>query len=47
VSVDADSPVARIEQRLRAVATPERAEHEKRYLKSDLAFLGATTSSVS
>jgi hypothetical protein len=29
------------------VATPERAEHEKRYLKSDLALLGATTSSVS
>jgi 3-methyladenine DNA glycosylase AlkD len=31
-----------IEARLRVVASPERAEHEKRYLKSDLAFLGAT-----
>jgi 3-methyladenine DNA glycosylase AlkD len=31
-----------IEQRLRAVATPERAVQEKRYLKSDLDFLGAT-----
>lgn len=31
-----------LEARLRAVATPERAEHEKRYLKSDLEFLGAT-----
>jgi 3-methyladenine DNA glycosylase AlkD len=31
-----------IEQRLRAVATPERAIQEKRYLKSDLDFLGAT-----
>ena len=42
MSVGADSPVAGIEQCLRAVASPERAEHEKRYLKSDLAFLGAT-----
>jgi 3-methyladenine DNA glycosylase AlkD len=33
---------ARLEARLRAVATAERAEHEKRYLKSDLQFLGAT-----
>ena len=33
---------AEIEQRLREVATPERAEHEKRYLKSELEFLGAT-----
>lgn len=32
----------RLEQRLREVATPERAKHEKRYLKSDLDFLGAT-----
>lgn len=31
-----------LEARLRAVGTPERAEHEKRYLKSDLEFLGAT-----
>jgi 3-methyladenine DNA glycosylase AlkD len=31
-----------LEQRLRAEGTPERAEGEKRYLKSDLEFLGAT-----
>jgi 3-methyladenine DNA glycosylase AlkD len=29
-----------LEERLRAVGTPERAASEKRYLKSDLAFLG-------
>jgi len=33
--------VAAIEDGLRAVGTPERAEGEKRYLKSDLEFLGA------
>jgi 3-methyladenine DNA glycosylase AlkD len=32
----------RLEQRLREVGTPERAVSEKKYLKSDLAFLGAT-----
>jgi len=32
---------ARIERELRAVGTPERAAGEKRYLKSDLRFLGA------
>jgi hypothetical protein len=31
-----------LETRLRADGTPERAEGEKRYLKSDLEFLGAT-----
>jgi 3-methyladenine DNA glycosylase AlkD len=31
-----------LEARLRAVATPERAEQERRYLKSDLEFIGAT-----
>ena len=31
-----------IEARLRAVATRERAMHERRYLKSELDFLGAT-----
>lgn len=31
-----------LEARLRTVATPERAEQEKRYLKSELQFLGAT-----
>jgi 3-methyladenine DNA glycosylase AlkD len=33
---------ARLEAGLRAVATRDRAEHEKRYLKSDLQFLGVT-----
>jgi 3-methyladenine DNA glycosylase AlkD len=37
---------AELEDRLRAVATPERAEGEKRYLKSDLAFIGATLGQV-
>ena len=40
--MDADAVVASLEGRLRAVATPERAEHEKAYLKSDLVHLGAT-----
>jgi 3-methyladenine DNA glycosylase AlkD len=31
-----------IEAALRAVGSPERAEHEKRYLKSDLVFVGAS-----
>jgi 3-methyladenine DNA glycosylase AlkD len=31
-----------LEARLRALGTPERAEHERRYLKSDLEHLGAT-----
>lgn len=35
-----------IEQRLRAVGTPERAEGEKRYLKSDLDFLGASVGDI-
>jgi 3-methyladenine DNA glycosylase AlkD len=38
--------VQAIEDRLRAVATPERAETEKRYLKSDLAFFGATVRQI-
>lgn len=37
-----DQLAAGLELRLREVATPERAEHEKRYLKSELEFLGAT-----
>jgi 3-methyladenine DNA glycosylase AlkD len=37
-----ESFIAELEARLRAVATPERAEHERRYLKSELAFMGAT-----
>lgn len=39
---DAARTADEIEARLRAVATPERAEGEKRYLKSSLAHLGAT-----
>jgi 3-methyladenine DNA glycosylase AlkD len=39
---DVTSTAAALEERLRAVGTPERAEGEKRYLKSDLEFLGAT-----
>jgi len=35
-----------VEQRLRAVGTPERAEHERRYLKSDLEHVGATVPQV-
>jgi 3-methyladenine DNA glycosylase AlkD len=37
-----DGFAERLEARLREVATPERAEGEKRYLKSDLTFMGAT-----
>jgi 3-methyladenine DNA glycosylase AlkD len=40
--VDVHEIVEELEDRFRAVGTPERAEHEKRYLKSDLTFLGAT-----
>jgi 3-methyladenine DNA glycosylase AlkD len=42
VAIDAAAVAAEIESALRAIGTPERAESEKRYLKSDLAFLGAT-----
>lgn len=35
-----------LEERLRSVATPERAEHEKRYLKSELTFLGARVGEI-
>ncbi len=40
--MDVEGLVERLDARLRAVADPERAEGEKRYLKSDLDFLGAT-----
>ena len=40
--MQADVVVAEIRAELEAQATPERAEGEKRYLKSDLTFLGAT-----
>ena len=40
--MDVHQVIERLENQLRAVATPERAEHERRYLKSDLTFMGAT-----
>jgi 3-methyladenine DNA glycosylase AlkD len=40
--IDLPATVAELERDLRAVATPERAAQEKRYLKSDLEFLGAS-----
>lgn len=42
VAIDAAAVAAEIESALRVIGTPERAESEKRYLKSDLAFLGTT-----
>jgi 3-methyladenine DNA glycosylase AlkD len=35
-----------LEERLRGVATPERAAQEKRYLRSDFDFLGATVQQI-
>jgi 3-methyladenine DNA glycosylase AlkD len=40
--VDVEGLIDRLERRLRAEATPERAAGEKRYLKSELDFLGVT-----
>jgi 3-methyladenine DNA glycosylase AlkD len=40
--VNVDDLIRRLEANLRAVGTPERAAGERSYLKSDLAFLGAT-----
>ena len=37
---------AEIEQRLVALARPERAEHEKAYLRSDLRFVGASVPAI-
>lgn len=45
-SVDPEAVIASVAARLRAVATPERAEHEKAYLRSDLDFLGASVPEV-
>jgi 3-methyladenine DNA glycosylase AlkD len=42
VALDVPAAVAELEAGFRAVATPERAAREKRYLKSDLTFIGAT-----
>jgi 3-methyladenine DNA glycosylase AlkD len=38
--VDVDRPIEQLQTRLRAARDPERAAGEKRYLKSDLDFLG-------
>jgi 3-methyladenine DNA glycosylase AlkD len=40
--MDAEAVVAAIREGLEAAATPERAVNEKRYLKSDLEFIGTT-----
>jgi hypothetical protein len=42
VAIDMAAMAAEIESALRAVGTPERAEGEKAYLKSDLTFFGTT-----
>jgi 3-methyladenine DNA glycosylase AlkD len=42
VPLDVPAAVAAIESELRRIGAPERAASEKRYLKSDLEFLGAT-----
>ena len=42
VAIDTAAAAAEIESALRAVGTPERAEGEKAYLKSDLTFFGTT-----
>jgi 3-methyladenine DNA glycosylase AlkD len=44
--VDAPKAARRMEAELRDVGTPERAAGEKRYLKSDLVFLGATLGDI-
>ena len=44
--MDIDALAEGIETELRGVATPERAAGEKRYLKSDLDFLGATVPDI-
>jgi 3-methyladenine DNA glycosylase AlkD len=42
VGSDTGAIAAELEGRLRSIGTHERAENERRYLKSDLEFLGAT-----
>jgi 3-methyladenine DNA glycosylase AlkD len=43
---DAKAHAGEIERALRAVATPERAEQEKRYLKSSLVHLGSSMPAI-
>lgn len=42
IQTSEDPQFGELVRRLKAVATPQRAVNEKRYLKSDLEFLGAT-----
>jgi 3-methyladenine DNA glycosylase AlkD len=42
MGIDARRAADGLEERLRVMGTPKRAEHEQRYLKSDLRHLGAT-----
>ena len=44
--MDARAVAADIEQRLTALGSAERAEHEKRYLRSDLRFVGASVPAI-
>ena len=44
--MDCDAVLDEVVARLDAVGTPERAEHEKAYLHSDLDFLGASVPAV-
>ena len=46
MAFDPVTGAARIESDLRAVGTPERAEGERAYLKSDLEFVGATVPAI-
>lgn len=43
---DAEAEAGRVERDLRAVASPDRAEHERAYLKSQLIHLGASVPAV-
>ncbi len=45
--MDVESLIAGLVDELTAAATPERAAGEKRYLKSDLEFIGATVPTIS
>lgn len=45
-SLDADGVLAELTALLGSVSTPDRAEHEKRYLKSDLEHIGASVPDV-
>jgi 3-methyladenine DNA glycosylase AlkD len=42
----ASGPVEELDRQLRAAGSPERAEQEKRYLKSDLGFCGASVPAI-